>query len=399
MYLPYFDKFKNNPDYLTIEPEDWTYIKETFSKEDVRESLAAVAHTYPMPIPVITEEDAYREFRKLKGMKWNDLCKNGEWFSRGTYEYKFSDLYLKRTNIGNAASNYFQVRNRWSVGSAGFSSPEATWKSTKELYTVMGSAYSLKVPGINRPTLRTMIELRKYICTQFKPNVAKVLYDYYKAKNILDFSMGWGDRLAGFYASDFGENYVGLDPRKENHPIYNKQAEFYKSKLTFFEHQRNSTFHCSPAEDFDFLPYTDYFDLVFTSPPYFNVERYSNDDNQSWVRYKQINEWNELFLHKVLHNLWPAVRSGGIVMINISDVYNNKSKEGGWHKICDPMNDYLKSLGGEYLGCIGMEMAKRPNNGGAKTAVDERNWSDDMRKTEETDSTVFCEPVWTWRKK
>ena len=35
------------------------------------------------------------------------------------------------------------------------------------------------------------------------------------------------------------------------------------------------------------------FDTVFTSPPYFSVERYSYDDTQSWVRYKDIKDWNE----------------------------------------------------------------------------------------------------------
>ena len=32
--------------------------------------------------------------------------------------------------------------------------------------------------------------------------------------------MGWGDRLAGFNSSMNTELYVGLDPRKENHDIY-----------------------------------------------------------------------------------------------------------------------------------------------------------------------------------
>ena len=42
------------------------------------------------------------------------------------------------------------------------------------------------------------------------------------------------------------------------------------------------------AEDFNYDDYEDTFDIVFTSPPYFNVERYSYDDTQSWVRYKNI---------------------------------------------------------------------------------------------------------------
>ena len=34
--------------------------------------------------------------------------------------------------------------------------------------------------------------------------------------------MGWGDRLCGFYASN-AKKYIGIDPRTENHPIYNQQ--------------------------------------------------------------------------------------------------------------------------------------------------------------------------------
>ena len=80
---------------------------------------------------------------------------------------------------------------------------------------------------------------------------SKIIYDMFKSENILDFSMGWGDRLAGFYASEYGKHYVGLDPRGENHPIYKEQSEFYEKHLGFFEHDRKSEFHCSPAEDFE----------------------------------------------------------------------------------------------------------------------------------------------------
>ena len=51
------------------------------------------------------------------------------------------------------------------------------------------------------------------------------------------------------------------------------------------------------VEDFDLSKYYDTFDIIFTSPPYFNVERYSFDDNQSWVRYKNIDAWNTQFIY------------------------------------------------------------------------------------------------------
>ena len=57
MYLSYFDKFLNQEPYLHINEEEWTYIKETFEKDDVKESLAKVAMTYPMPTMEISEED------------------------------------------------------------------------------------------------------------------------------------------------------------------------------------------------------------------------------------------------------------------------------------------------------------------------------------------------------
>ena len=405
MYLNYFDKFRDMEPYLKIDEKDWEYIKETFEKQDVKESLATVAMTYPLPYPDLTEKKAWKDFQKLKGMKWNEIMVEGEWYAREGTKYRYNlnyddkQFYFRRINTGNGASNYFQIENRWSVDGSVSPGPKRTWESHKFMTTLMGSAYSLKMPKITKNILRTMIGLRKYICSQFKPNVAKSIYDMFKAKTILDFSAGWGDRLAGFYASEYGKHYVGLDPRKENHSLYEKQAKFYEKHLGFFEHERKSEFHCSPAEDFDFTQYDDYFDLVFTSPPYFSVERYSYDDTQSWVRYKDINDWNKDFLQTTLGNLWGSIKSGGYLLVNISDVYTNSkwSTDRGWLEICNPMNDYLSNLG-VYVGCIGMEMAKRPNSGGAGTAKTYEGsvWTE--KSLENKDDKKFGEPIWIWKK-
>ena len=50
------------------------------------------------------------------------------------------------------------------------------------------------------------------------------------------------------FASDCTEKYIGLDPRKENHPIYNQQAEFYEKHRTFFEVDKSYDFICSPLK-------------------------------------------------------------------------------------------------------------------------------------------------------
>ena len=407
MYLEYFDRFKGMEPYLNINQHEWNYIKETFDKDDVKESMAKVAMTYPMPYAEITESDAHTELRKLKGMRHNEVLTEGEWFAREGTEYKYDltwqgkQQYFRRVNIGNKASNYFQQENRWSVDGSVAPGPKRTWESEKFMTSLMGAAYSLKLPYIDKKYLRTMISLRKYICSQFKPNVAKILYDKLGSKNILDFSAGWGDRLAGFYGSETGEFYMGIDPRKENHPIYKEQSSFYEKHRSMFEVEKKSLFLESPAEDVDFSEYENKFDTVFTSPPYFNVERYSYDDTQSWVKYKDITDWNEKFLQKTLKNLWCSVKAGGYLLVNISDVYTNSkwSTERGWLEICNPMNDFLSTFhDSEYQGCIGMEMAKRPNSGGAGTAKSEDYNEETLQKTEETKDKRFCEPIWVWRK-
>jgi len=414
MYLDYFDKFLDMKPYLEIKEDEWDYIKNTFDKEDVKESLAQVAMTYEIPYAEISENDAYKALMKLKGMRHNEILVDGEWFAREGSEYRYDlsfqgkQQYFRRINTGNSASNYFQQKNRWSVDGTIAPGPERTWSNKKFMTSLMGAAYTLKLPKIDRKYFRTMIGLRKYICSQFKPNVAKVLYDKLGSENILDFSAGWGDRLAGFYGSETGKYYLGIDPRKENHPIYKEQKDFYNThRNMFFEVDKDCDFIQSPAEDVNFNEYENVFDTVFTSPPYFGVERYSYDDTQSWVRYKTIDEWNEQFLQKTLKKLWCSVKSGGYLLVNISDVYassgakqkrlNSHGKK--WLEICNPMNDFLSTFSdSEYQGCIGMEMAKRPNSGGAGTATDDRFTDESLELAEKTKEKTFCEPIWIWKK-
>jgi len=404
MYQPYFDKFLNMTPYLKIDAEEWEYIKKTFSMEDVKESMATVAMTYPIPYNEIMEEDAYQGYMDLKSVRWNELLTDGEWFYRSNNStYDLSPQYFSKTNSGNAASNYFQQENRWEANSIRSPGPAKTWRTKSTMITLMGSLYTLKVPSIDKGTLRGCLHLRKYTCAQFRPSVAKAMYDRFESKTVLDFSMGWGDRLAGFYAGNTTEHYVGLDPKADNHPIYDTQRNFYNKHTSFFEHDKHSEFHICPAEEFDFSQYDNYFDMVFTSPPYFNVEHYSQDSTQSFKRYKSVEVWNEHFLNKVLTNIYPAVKLNGIVAINISDVFSTSGKgQKRWLEITNPMNDHMKSLGMEYVGAIGMEMSKRPNSAGAGTVFQgsaPNEWTDDaMSRVDNSVNKQFCEPIWLWRK-
>ena len=66
MYLPHFNRFTYQLPYLHINEEEWAYIKDTFEKDDVKESLAKVAMTYPPPYQDIDEDGCRKEFNNLK---------------------------------------------------------------------------------------------------------------------------------------------------------------------------------------------------------------------------------------------------------------------------------------------------------------------------------------------
>ena len=93
--------------YFSIDEKDWTYIKDNFEKDDIKQSLVEVLMEYEPPYMDITEKECLTDYKRLKGVKWNDLYINKQWFARSEYDWDRSDNLIKRLNVGNKASNYF----------------------------------------------------------------------------------------------------------------------------------------------------------------------------------------------------------------------------------------------------------------------------------------------------
>ena len=102
----------------------------------------------------------------------------------------------------------------------------------------------------------------------------------------MDFSAGWGDRLVSAIAYDC--SYVGVDPNPCLHPLYKKIIN------TLAKNKKKFKLYQSPFESVN-LKEKD-FDLVFTSPPFFKLESYSNDSKQSDKKYTTLDDWFNKFL-------------------------------------------------------------------------------------------------------
>jgi 16S rRNA G966 N2-methylase RsmD len=353
---------------LCISPDEWAALNTLYSKDVLIDLLSASIenHNLELPYREITKQEALDDFLALKNV--DCLLKEGNFYSRYAYKYPFSNLYIDNSKVGNKSSDLFHQVNRFRCDSINSPSPYRVWTTDKFRKSLFNSLWTLKVKEINNTVLRSCIGLRKYIASQFRPSAAKTIYDYFEAKDVLDFSMGWGDRLAGFCASANTKSYVGIDPNINLFDGYEKQVKFYNTdkQIKFFN---------SAAEDFNFSEYIDRFDLIFSSPPYYCAERYSQADNQSWKRYKKLDEWLEKFLFSVIRNTANTLKVGGYLVINISDVYLHHER----NEICNPMNDFISMLNFEYKGAVGLKMAKRPNSNA-------------------NGAGIFAEPIWIWQK-
>ena len=68
------------------------------------------------------------------------------------------------------------------------------------------------------------------------------------------------------------EEYMGIDPNTALHPKYKEQIEMYQRIYP----NKKANIVCDGAEYVDYPQ--NYFDLCFTSPPYFKAEKYSTDE-------------------------------------------------------------------------------------------------------------------------
>jgi predicted methyltransferase len=149
----------------------------------------------------------------------------------------------------------------------------------------------------------------------FRPTVARALTAALsgEGERVLDFCSGFSGRLLGVVS--LKRHYVGIDAGAEQHSGSLRLVNTLATKVV----GTAELYHgCSE----DVLPEIESktFDLVISSPPYFKLERYPGDGEQSFNRYKTYSEWRDLFLRSLLTHAHRLLKSGGKLVLNVADV-------------------------------------------------------------------------------
>lgn len=188
---------------------------------------------------------------------------------------------------------------------------------------------------VNPDNIREEIYLNTKECSIHNPLIIRYFIEKYKAKNVLDFSSGWGDRLIGSILAG-ADLYVGVDPNKCLHPNYQKIINLLapisinkNSKHIMIENGFQNVDLSKVIDDYhlisgpvsgpkNFSINRQIFDLVFTSPPYFDYEVYSKDKDQSILSFGNEDMWLKNFLFKAIDKCFKYLRYDGHMVLYFS---------------------------------------------------------------------------------
>lgn len=185
-------------------------------------------------------------------------------------------------------------------------------------------------------------------CNNFRISVAMTILRLFNAKKWLDISAGWGDRLLA--AIGYGvDAYVGVDPNESLHEHYNDMIKM----LVDPDKQKNFIVLNDGFETAE-IPKDDY-DIVFSSPPFFDLESYSKSDKDSLVAHPTVDKWYNDFLIVSLKKAYDNLIMGGHMVLYMGDSINVNYVD----KMVQFMDTLMKSNGSIYYFYEGAYVPRR----------------------------------------
>lgn len=166
----------------------------------------------------------------------------------------------------------------------------------------------------NRFRQNAKVYCAKQSVSNFSPVCARILYDHFAPGGVVyDMSMGWGGRLLGFHASD-AKTYIGCEPSTKTYA----GLELLNADLSAITRKRAVLLN-NGSEFADLGKWAGRIDFAFTSPPYFDTEKYSDEPTQSYIAYPTPTAWLEHFIRPTFAIVYAALRDGGVMAINYAD--------------------------------------------------------------------------------
>ena len=235
-----------------------------------------------------------------------------------------ADAMSSRCRIGNNIVDFFtfkqrlETKGKYDVNFYEFIERIDEFKEKKFIQTML--TYYKDVKNKNGQKNQYIVYKEVYnICISainiMRPLNCMELYTKYNSKRVLNCCAGWGGSAVAAAALNL-EAYYGIDINKGLKEPYDNLVSYLNTKsATYFDIQIGN------AINFDYTKIV--YDTVFTSPPYYSIEKYPNS-----IQYESKKEMEEKFYKPLFTNTYNGLQIGGYYIINIcKEVYNKVLKE------------------------------------------------------------------------
>jgi tRNA1(Val) A37 N6-methylase TrmN6 len=206
--------------------------------------------------------------------------------TRGKYDVNYFEFiknieeFKKKKFIQNMLKYYEEVKNK---------------NNTKNKYKVLKEVYNICISAINILRPLNWIEV----------------YKKYGTQKALNFCTGWGGSAVAAAALNLKE-FNGIEINTNLEPRYAEMLSYLRTKCA-----TKLNIHSQDALTFDYS--TIEYDTVFTSPPYYFIQKYSNN-----TKYASKKEMDEKFYKPVFTLTYNGLKPGGNYLINVcKEVYDN----------------------------------------------------------------------------
>lgn len=153
----------------------------------------------------------------------------------------------------------------------------------------------------------------------FSPIAARKIYEKYCPKfgaTVLDYSCGWMARMLGCLTSPYMYKYVGIEPNSKLNARLNEFSAWLCKSLN----KENTTQLYLEGSEVFHEELVNTIDISFSSPPYFNLEIYCNEESQSANENTTFKAWVEHYMIPTIQNIYKYTKVGGVHIVNLKNL-------------------------------------------------------------------------------
>lgn len=237
------------------------------------------------------------------------------------YEPKIeNDVVNTGVGIGTALCNFFMPNlfdayNRNAVVAEGNGS--ASFKFHNDKFLKKCVRFALQCDGSAMPkSVMSGIRQVGAMPSNFRPMNAQALYEAYCPEGgvIFDPSCGFGGRLTGALTSKKNFSYIGTEPNSKTYENLYKLGNAIEEVTG-----RKNSFRVIKQGSDVFRANPEIFDMIFTSPPYFDLEVYIDEPTQCYIKFPNIYDWIDGFVKATIENSYYMLKHDRYYAINIAD--------------------------------------------------------------------------------